>query len=344
MKVLIVGSDKYWAIENLYKRELTKYTEVELFSAHGLFHDYYYASSLNKIKYRIGVSRVLKKINQDLLEKVSTFRPDIVWVFKGMEIFPKTLMQIKESGIVLANYNPDHPFLFQSRGAGNKNVTNSIDFYDHHFTYSLQIKNELEERYKVAVSWLPFAYLIAKVNKNEQLIKRICFIGNPDHERSRVIKLLIKHQIPLAIYGNNWEKFIGKSNELVDIHPAVYKDDFLRVAQSYVCQLNLLRQQNIGSHNMRTFEMPALGCLMLSPRSEEHLKLFESAKEAIFYNSEKDLIQSAKNILNMEEVKIKEIQESAYNKSIESGYCYSDRAIQVFQTFEELLWVKNKLV
>src|SRR5690606_14292202 len=110
-----------------------------------------------------------------------------------------------------------------------------------------------------STSWLPFGYLRAQKNTSENSLKRICFIGNPDNERARIIKLLIKHKIPLVIFGNNWMKFIGEPNEILAIHPATYKEDFVRIAQKYAVQLNLFRRQNEGSHNMRTFEMPALG-------------------------------------------------------------------------------------
>lgn len=341
MKILIVGSTKVWAIENIYKKELEKKASVELFNAHGTFHDYYHASSFHKLKHRLGLSSIFKKLNHNLLQKVQDFQPDVVWVFKGMEVFPKTLMQLKKKGIVLVNYNPDHPFRFTSRGSGNKNVSNSIQLYDHHFSYSIQIQKELEEQFGVSTSWLPFGYLKAQKNKSEKLIKRICFIGNPDAERARVIKLLVDKEVPLAIYGNHWEHFIDSSSQIVEINQAIFEDEFAQKAQHYAVHLNLLRKQNEGSHNMRTFEMPALGCLMLAPRSEEHLTLFKEGVEAEFFESDKELLEQAKSLLKMDDREIKNYQQMAYQRSVESDYSYSDRAREVYHVFERYIQKKK---
>lgn len=337
MKILIVGSDKVWAIENIYKKELAKNANVELYNAHGVFHDFYHASIFNKLSYRLGASSILKKINQDLLNVAQDFQPDVVWVFKGMEIFPKTLKQIKEKGIVLANYNPDHPFRFESRGSGNRNVSNSIQLYDHHFSYSIQIQKELENKYRISSTWLPFGFLRCQKNTNTKLIKRICFIGNPDSERFRIISLLSSHKLPLTVFGNDWNKYIRRNDKNIEIKDVIYDDDFVHEAQRFAVQLNIFRKQNSGSHNMRTFEMPALGCVMLAPDSSEHHKLFEEGQEAFFYQNDEDLIEKSKQLLSLGDEEIKNIQEKAYQRSVNSAYCYTNRAEQVYKTFEQLL-------
>src|SRR5690606_16593120 len=101
-------------------------------------------------------------------------------------------------------------------GAGNKNVSNSISLYDHHFSYSLQIKEELEKQFKVDVSWLPFAYEEGQENKTKVYKKRICFIGNPDENRARYINLLLENKIPVTLYGNHWHKFVDINSDFLE--------------------------------------------------------------------------------------------------------------------------------
>ena len=128
-----------------------------------------------------------------------------------MEIFPKTLKRLKSLNIKLVNYNGDHPFQYLSRGSGNENVKNSISLYDHHFSYSKEIVKHLKEKYQVTSSWLPFAYLNTKpAQKNE--LSKICFIGNPDKERLRIIQLLINNNIPVDVYGIGWENHFTTNN------------------------------------------------------------------------------------------------------------------------------------
>src|ERR1700760_2255269 len=125
MKILVVGSDKVYAIENLYVRHLRAIgEEVIHFPAQSVFYDHYNKSILNKILFKAGISGIYKEINRQLIDVIGTSKPDIIWIFKGMEIFPDTLQWVRSRGIKLANYNPDNPFVFTGKGSGNKNVTN----------------------------------------------------------------------------------------------------------------------------------------------------------------------------------------------------------------------------
>jgi spore maturation protein CgeB len=335
MKILIVGSNNVWAIENTYIKYLKEKHEVTLFNAHGDFLNYYHKNLINKIFFRLGLSNILSTINKNLLSYTKDYQPDIIWVFKGMEIFPETLKKFKLLNIKLVNYNGDHPFQFLSRGSGNKNVLNSISLYDHHFSYSSKVVQEINRKYKVQSSWLPFAYVNAKpAIKNER--DKICFIGNPDKERIRIIELLIFNKIPIDVFGIGWEKHF-ESNKIIRIHGPIFSEEFISIAQKYRVQLNIFRPHNEGSHNMRTFEMPALGCIMLAPYSIEHEELFLQDKEAFYFKNDKELIEKSNFILSLSENEAYEIGYNAYKRAIKSNYTYKDRTNQIIACFEKLI-------
>ena len=171
MKILIVGSDKVYAIENFYKKYLEESGEkVYLFTAQNYFYEYYQKSFLNKVLYKTSLSGIISKINGFFRTAVEQFKPDLIWVFKGMEITPESLKWAKKKKIKLVNYNPDNPFIFLGPGSGNKNVTNSIAIYNMHFTYNLSVKERLERDYHAATAFLPFGY-----DLSDQLFK---FVGN----------------------------------------------------------------------------------------------------------------------------------------------------------------------
>jgi hypothetical protein len=98
VRLFIIGSNSEYAIERYYVKYFSEFKEISsigFFSARQLFLDYYEKSLFNKLIYRVGFSSVLKDINENLVEQVSVFKPDIILVFKGMEIFPKTLSYLK---------------------------------------------------------------------------------------------------------------------------------------------------------------------------------------------------------------------------------------------------------
>jgi len=336
MKILFVGSDEVWALERAYKSEFLKYSEVELYNAHGEFLAYYGKSVWNKLCFKLGVSSIFKHINSSLLSLSDKFRPDVIWIFKGMEIFPETIKKLKKSGIKLVNYNPDHPFDFFSKGSGNTNISNCLPLYDMHFAYSLSIKKRLEETFNVKCKWLPFGYFESNPpNKTSEEINKVCFIGNGDEERIRMLKLLAENEVSIDVYGNFWEQL--KALEHIRVFPAIYKKEFNTIARNYRVQLNVFRPHNLGSHNMRTFEMPALGCIMLAPSSEEHSTFFKEGVEAFFYDSDKDMLLKCQYLLALGKKDAYKIKKAAYERSVQSAYSYQDRAKFAFERISELL-------
>lgn len=339
MKLLIVGSNSKWAIENEFVGHLNTMCEVTFYNAHGIFMDYYHKSRVNKVLFRLGFSSLLRRLNEELLQLVEDKKVEAVLVFKGMEVFPATLRQLKHKGIKLFNYNPDHPFEFFGRGSGNAHVKNGILHYDHHFSYSKKIIKDLESLYQVSASWLPFGYArSAPLIKREEEVVVACFIGNPDIDRVEFINHLIENAIPVHVYGNGWGSFL-KASELLSIHDAVYEDDFVAVAQKYRVQLNIFRPHNLGSHNMRTFEMPAISCITLAPFSEEQSQLFRANVEAFYYDSSIDAIEKCKLILQMNSIDSEKYKLAAYNRAMELKSSYLDRSTEMFQTM--LNFLKN---
>lgn len=340
MKLLIIGSNHNWAIERFYLkylRELNK--ETYLFSAQNLFHEYFNSSLLNKILFRTGLSSIYKKINIRLLQYVEELRPDIIWVFKGMEVLPETLKIFREKKIKLVNYNPDHPFIRSGRGSWNKNVFNSVVLYDLHFCYSKLLMKKIKEDYKIKTEWLPFGYELdtETFEKVSQLpeINKVCFLGNSDNIRADLITHLSKNKISVDVYGHNWKRFL-KENNYIKINDAVYGIKFWEKLRQYRVQLNIFRPHNIGSHNMRTFEIPAVGGIQLAPDSTEHREFFEDGKEIFLYKNKEHLVERVDFLLQNSCKNIQDFREMARIRSLKADYSYKARTIFVYDLINKI--------
>ncbi len=338
MKILIVGSQKVWALENIYHKHLNQLgNSTEIYPIHDYFYDYYYKSTLNKVLHKIGVSRLYVRLNKRLIDYVSGNCFDIIWVFKGMELFPDTIDRLKQLGSKLVNYNPDHPFMFAGKGSGNKNVINAIGRYDMHFCYHLGIKNKIEKDYNVPCHYLPFGYepVPLKLPKEDEELLKACFIGNPDKIRINLLQNLIDQGVQIDVYGNQWKKNLKPSTS-TRIYPAIYGNGFSEVSPLYRVQINIFRKHNEGSHNMRTFEMPGLGCIMLAPNSPEHENFFNT-NEALFYTSVADMKDKLALLLEMSYENARKIRLNAYERSEKSRYSYFNRAMMVISVLQALI-------
>lgn len=334
------------------------YAEREIYLAHGYFHflekivgkshlvgfrhndifnAYYQKSVWNKVVYKIFPSYIESKISNQLYELCVRERPDVLLLFKGMEILPQTLKKIKEEGVFLVNYNLDHPFEFFSRGSGNKNVLNALNIYNLHITYSSQIEKEIVEKYpgfKTAV--LPFGYnenpknILPAINKFEEL-NNVCFVGNPDENRVNLLKQIAANQIEVHVYGHNWTTYFSETDEYVKVFSPVYSDEYIKTLQKYRVQLNIFRPHNKSSHNMRSFEVPAVGGIMLAPLTPEHQSFFKPDVEAFYYTNTAALISQIRKLLRLSKDQAYGIRVNTQNRSIQSNYSYNKRAEQLLE-------------
>ena len=328
MRVFIAGSDKVYAIENFYVKYLRKAgVEVYHFPAQTMFYDYYQKNVYNKIVYKSGLSSVLNDINRAFRNKIEAFRPDIIWVFKGMEIFPESLQWAKLKSIPLVNYNGDSPFVFSGKGSGNENVTNSIGLYDLFLTYNREDKKQMETK-KVWSEILPFGYDLRDdlFNECQQIeeMNQVCFLGNPDEERVSFIKDLAKMNVKIDVYGNNWKRYVNSSN--ISIYQPVYGDDFWRILRKYRVQLNLMRPHNLTTHNMRSFEAAGVGAIQLAPATEDHQLYFKDNEEIFLFKDLQSCVKQIAKIKNLPLEKANCIRKNVRGRSLADGYNYEKRS------------------
>jgi hypothetical protein len=345
MRILIIGREADPSLEKVYLQhfiEILGLENVTIFPAQDIFLEYYHSSIIHKILFRLGYKKIYFDINKRLIDKVKLFKPDIIWVFKGMEILPKTLLKLKfEYKIPLVNFNPDNPFIFSGKGSGNANITQSIHLYDHHFTYERLVKTRLDN-VGLSTSLLPFGFSISDlvlqkaISQKEKL--KVCFVGNPDTFRINFLHELANNNITIDVYGNNWGNVIHHAN--ITPYNSVLKDEFWMVLRQYRVQLNMMRPHNPETHNMRSFEIAGIGGIQLAPDTEDHRLYFEKGKEIFLYKNLIDCVGKIKLLLELDFEASNRIRNAARNKAIEAKYTYRDRSTQVLIKFNEFLNAK----
>lgn len=289
---------------------------------------------------RLAPRAAWRQANADLLSEACEFKPDVVWLFKGAEIFPETLRSLRARNITLVNYNADHPFEFFSRGSGNSNIANSITHYDIHITYSHHIAAQMQEKFPgKRVVIIPFGHEVdeatfCKISPTEEIM-RACFLGNPDDHRARNLALLVEAGIPVDVFGNGWQSFLRPS-PLLQLHGPVIGRAMFRTLRAYRVQLNFLRPHNRHSHNMRSFEVPACGGIMLAEDTVEHRSFFANGKEAFFFASADEMVDLANRLIAMPKAEADRIRNEARRRTISSGYSYRDRARAAFAELEKI--------
>jgi hypothetical protein len=330
VRILLTGNTYSNSPEQLYLRLLKQRSDVvvDFIPTGKMFLDKRKSLS-GKVLYRLAPKQLNKSIQDTLLERINTFLPDVVLVFKGFEISVETLQTIKQQGVKLVNFNGDHPFAYDSKGSGNQNTLKSIELFDLYLTYSKNIQGQMNARYSTRTEVLPFGFDQDAAGKFEELeeINKACFVGNPDAKRAQYIQHVADAGISIDVYGNDWNQFL-KPGKTLNIFPPATGVKYWQTLHRYRVQLNIMRTHNENSHNMRTFEVPGIGGIMLTEQTLEQEEFFTD-KEVATYNSETDLIEQTGRLLSKTTSEADAMRERAKKCVLNNGHTYMARSEQL---------------
>jgi len=344
--ILVLGtfSDE-GAIEHRYVRGFQKECwNVQCLEIHQPLVEKITKNIISKAIYRFFPSIFMHEINKKIVDDVRNIKPDVILVFKGMTLFPETISKLKEHSQLICNYNPDHPLEIYSRGGTNRNIIQGVSHYDLFFTYASKIAQKISLKHNIPAYTIPFGYdpiLVERYSNSfkDSLSDTFLFVGAWDKEREHDLETLGRDDV--EIFGDvEWSLKTGK-NQLVNRnyrHKKLYDEALYSKIRSSMGVINIMRQQNIveGSHNMRTFEVPGYGGLLLSQFTEEQASFFEPDKEAIYYQS-LDELNDKMNYLKNHPGTISEIKSNALARSLNSNYSYDHRAKKILSIISEHL-------
>jgi len=249
---------------------------------------------------------------------------------------------VKAKGVFLVNYNPDHPIYFESRAFGNSNIKNSVPYYNLLFTYSPVIATQLQDYIpQLLTSVLPFGYEESVYNNNDlsitEVIRKVCFAGTGDKTREEFIANLIHRKVHVDVFGNGYEKLKKTGNGYLNVRPSINGDEYMQKLQQYSIDLNIYRKQNIGSHNMRSFEIPSVGGIQLVEYSDQMKDFFKNREEVYFYKTQAELYAMITEIHGLSDATLINTKQAIRKKTMQAHYSYKDRARQMMEVIHSML-------
>jgi len=357
MKILIIadwhGAEIYaGAFYNGFKSlgyEVYKFSWKEYFKHYQYAHAYKtdgnkIKSFYHKFQNKFLIGPAIWKINSDVVKKVQEIKPDLVFIYRGTHIYPKTIQKIKQYGCKVFGYNNDDPF---SNKYGLLNFRlwslykKSIFEYDWIFSYRWKNIDDYKNLGYNNVSLLR-SYYIKEKNFLIQNIKKKCeviFIGHWENDgRDETIKYLLDNGINIKLFGMEWQRskyykfFIQKMGEIKPIYEKEYN---LTINQAKIA-LVFLSKLNNDTYTRRCFEIPATKTMMISEYADDLAdNLFEEDKEAVYFRNKKELLEKVHFYLSNED-KIKEVGENGYNRLMRDGHEVKDRCEEIIKVYNEI--------
>lgn len=280
------------------------------------------------------LGRAQDRMNQAFERAVNEYSPELIIVLKGLGIYPETLKRLRSnSGRIIVNFNGDDPHNLYS---SNRNVLEAIPLYDCVFIWSKILVRLLLEDGARRAEQLPFGCnpdlseeVAVTQDDSARYGSEIVFVGTWDREREKSLAGL--SDLDLGIWGPYWNRASRKSGLARCVRGgAVDLTVMEKIYRSSKVVINLMRPQNHLSHNMKTFEIPAMGGFMLAPRTMEHMEIFEEGKEVAFYDSMEELRENAIYFSKHDEERTAMARRA--RQKVLSNHTYTDRMRQLIKT------------
>ncbi|MEM5830906.1 MAG: glycosyltransferase [Candidatus Aenigmatarchaeota archaeon] len=346
IKILISGDFAFYSRNNDFSKAFKKLNiSFDIFDDQKNYNDFLpfkKQTLIKRIFHRLTWKYFSIKVNNKFLNKIKNNNYDVIFIIKGWFYHPKTIKKIKEilPKAKLICFNPDNPFNTWHHGVSNEWIRKSIPYYDVYFIWGKFLISKLYNAGAKRVEYLPFWYdpeIHYPVEVKDEKEKNyygsdIAFIGTYDEEREWWLNQIKDYN--LKIWGNDWWK-ANKDLQKKWMKKPAYGEEFNKICSCSKIVLNIIRKQNIPSHNMRTFEAPACKAFVLSTRTEELKEFFEEDKEIACFENPEELRQKIDFYLKNDNLREK-IKEAGYQRLTNSNYSYLDRAKKIIEVFEEL--------
>ena len=225
-----------------------------------------------------------RRANHKLLAGVRSFRPDLVWVDKGLLIRPWVLQRVRGLYplVSLVHYSPDdmmNPF------NQSKLYLAGIPVYHLHVTtksYNIKELKEIGARHVIFVgNAFDESVHFPRELSSAELAEYKCyvgFVGGFEAERFATMQYLARNGVDVVFRCPDWSHFKRRyevTKGLTVIERWYVEDDYAKVVSATKVNLGFLRKCNRDRQTTRSVEIPACGGFMLAERTNEHSELFK---------------------------------------------------------------------
>ena len=331
-KVLFIYPSKPLAEERLKTYASWKKLGVEL-EVLFAFDEQYEMSLLDRILHKIKLPRDINNLNKRIKQACLNFKPDLVFIVKGVLVKPDTLKFIKKLGIKSVSWSNDDMFAWHNRSLW---YTWSLKHYDLVVTQKSYNCNT-DELPSLGATVLfqdkaidPITnYKIEDCSKFNY-VHECLVICSKDLDRLDHLIYLAENGVQVHIYG--WgTNDVGKYHDNLVFHNKhVYGEDFKAALGCSKMSLNFLRKMNRDLQTSRSIEIPAARGFMLAERTIEHERLFIEGKEAEYFSSKEELLKKVEYYLEHDNDRI-QIAQNGYDKCYSADYTFENRIKEIIQ-------------
>jgi hypothetical protein len=200
-------------------------------------------------------------MNAEVVDLVSD-EWDIVLAVKAPFLEASTVRSLRDSCPATVIIYPDSPW---DEWTQRSDVLSVLNAFARTYIWSHSLVDRLRDN-GISASYLAFAwdaeYDVAGGDNSERTAS-IAFAAQPYPNRIEWLRVL--EGLPVMVYGPQWvQSWFGAKSSIRVTHTSMMGADVARVYASTQVALNIANPKNFSGHNMRMFEIPATGALMIT--------------------------------------------------------------------------------
>jgi spore maturation protein CgeB len=275
----------------------------------------------------------IKQFGEEVVATCKERRSELLLTTGLAPLTAGALHQLRTLGVRCANFLTDDPWNPRHRATW---FLEALPHYDFVFSPRQSNLQDLRAHRCMAVHYLPFAYApeihfteTLTENHRHQYEADVMFAGGADNDRVPYFTALRDAGLTIALFGHDWHKyptlqpcFRGHA-DAATIRSAV--------AAAKVC-LCVVRRANRDGHSMRSYELPAMGGVILAESTEDHRAIFvDEGQCALFFRDISEMIEKARWLVT-HQTEAKMMAERARSRITQGANTYRDRLDTILAT------------
>lgn len=253
---------------------------------------------VQRVNQRTYLSSAIRAMNVSLCRAAMKHRPDVVWIDKGVWIYPWTLWNLHRYIRFLVHYNTDDVF---GRGGHFWLHRVGLRVYDLYLTTNRCNVLEIRQRYggqtmRVGMGCDQDIHTPpVDIGRDRQPRQSVVFVGHWEPHTEMYINALRRAGLPVRVWGYGWGKAHNAALRAVTVLPG--DEEYVATIAAADIALCFLSRRNRNESTGRSFEIPAIGTFMLAERTAEHEFLYGDGMGAVLFSDEEEMIAKARYYL-----------------------------------------------
>lgn len=276
------------------------------------------------LAFRLRVGPAVTAMNQYVLDRLPAGPVDLIWVDKGVCLWPSTISRLRELCRWLVYYTPDTSFLHNRSRFFNQ----SLSCYDLVVTTKSLELSEFQRR-------IPAEKLLLVTQTYDQQLhfprvpfekkrREAVLVGLCEPAREACVAAFLNAGIPVRIGGRGWESFLRGHQRDVNLFfegEAVFGDHYADVLSRASIGLGLVTRRFAELHTTRSFEIPACGTALATEDNSEIRQIYGDG-DVVFFRDFNELTVKCAELLQ-DSVALRKLTDRGLQCVRRSG-CHND--------------------